>query len=333
MTDFTALVIRLSSLGDVILTTPVFENLKAARPKCRTSVLVKRAFAPVFKDNPFVDEVLIFEEKGLWGWAREIRRRRFNVVLDLHDTPRSRIWGWLSGAGRVERYDKRAWDRRRLVRTKEPSGRLAGRVVDRYLETLGKPGIPVRTRQPKIYVADGDLGDGLSRRIGNGPFVSVAPGAVHAAKRWPAERFAEAADALVSGDGTVLILGSRADRAAAQAVAGALKSRSVNLAGETSLRELFSLLAGCRVVLTNDSGIMHAADALGRPTAAVFGPTVEAFGFFPAGSRSTVVQAEGLACRPCHIHGPESCPLGHFRCMKDVTGESVVLAARRVTRV
>jgi heptosyltransferase-2 len=154
----------------------------------------------------------------------------------------------------------------------------------------------------------------------------VAPGAVHAAKRWPAERFAEAADALVSGDGTVLILGSRADRAAAQAVAGALKSRSVNLAGETSLRELFSLLAGCRVVLTNDSGIMHAADA-------VFGPTVEAFGFFPAGSRSTVVQAEGLACRPCHIHGPESCPLGHFRCMKDVTGESVVLAARRVTRV
>jgi heptosyltransferase-2 len=353
--DFTALVVRLSSLGDVILTTPIFENLKAAGPRGRTSVLVKRAYAPVFENNPFVDEVLIFEEKGLWGWVREIRRRRFDVVLDLHDTPRSRIWGWLSGAGRLVRYDKRAGARRRLVRTKVMSSRLAGRVVDRYLETLGELVFPVRARQPKIFVRDGDLDAGLVRRLGSGPFIGVAPGAVHAAKRWPTERFAEAADSLLMapsplgrshaallasavgrgspegrGEGKVLILGSRTDRAVAEAVRGSLKSPSINLAGETSLRELFSLLSRCRVVLTNDSGIMHAADALDVPTAAVFGPTVEAFGFFPAGPRSNIVQVEGLACRPCHIHGPESCPLGHFKCMKDVTAAGVVAAAQQV---
>lgn len=328
------LVVRLSSLGDVILTTPVFENLKAGLPGCRTSVLVKAAFAPVFAANPFVDEVLCFEERGFAGWAREIRRRRFDVFLDLHDTLRSRVWGWLSGAARVLRYDKRTWERRRLVRTKRSSPRLEGGVVDRYLEVLSSLGVAVRSRLPRLFPSGAGIPSSLAARVGKGPFIAVAPGAAHATKRWPPERFAAAADALAEGMSpvpTVLILGSAGDRAAAGAVASVLKAPSVNLAGETSLPEMLHLLSLCRLVLTNDSGCMHAAAAWGVPTVAVFGPTVKEFGFFPAGPQAAVVQVDGLACRPCHLHGGETCPEGHFRCMKDLSAEAVVRAARSIS--
>lgn len=313
-----------------MLTTPVFENLRAAWPGARLSVLTRKAFAPVFRNNPFVDEVLVFEEKGLWGWAAEIRRRRFEVILDLHDTLRSRLWGWISGAGRVVRYDKRTWERRKLVRDKVSSPRLSGKVVDRYLETLRLLGVSAGNRLPKLHLSPAEeLPASLSDRLGPGPFLAVAPGAAHATKRWFPERFAEAAVRLAPSS-MVLILGASGDRPAADAVAAKLKGSFVNLAGETSLRETFLLLSRCRLLLTNDSGAMHAGAALGVPTVAVFGPTVEAFGFFPSGPKTAVVQKDGLDCRPCHLHGAEACPLGHFRCMADISADLVVEAGRKL---
>lgn len=327
MAEGGVLVVRLSSLGDVVLTTPVFENLKRAFPSRPVAILVKKGFADVFRNNPFVDEVLVFESKGLLGWAGEIRRRRFDVFLDLHDTIRSRLWSWASGAGRVARYDKRTLERRRLVSTKSSSPRLKGTVVDRYLECLPSLGVPVVARQPRLYP---DAVESVAEASGADFVVGVAPGAAHATKRWAPERFAEAADRLAGGKGKVLIFGAASDRAAADAVAARLTSPFANLAGETSLRRMFALLSKCRVVLTNDSGAMHAAAALGVPTVAVFGPTVEAFGFSPTGSRTAVVQLDGLECRPCHLHGLPACPLGHFKCMQDIPSDRVTQAAQKL---
>jgi ADP-heptose:LPS heptosyltransferase len=114
------LVVRLSSLGDVILTAPALESIKAAWPGCRVSLLVKDRYADVFAAHPAVDEILSFESRGLWGWLAEFRRRPFDVYVDLHDTWRSRVWGAFGKFSRRTRYDKRAWERRRLVWTKRP---------------------------------------------------------------------------------------------------------------------------------------------------------------------------------------------------------------------
>lgn len=326
------LLIRLSSLGDVVLTTPVAANLN--RAGVRVAVLTRRAFAPVFEGNPTVDEVLLFEDRGLWGWARDIRRRRFDAVVDLHGTFRSRLWSAFSGAPRRVRYDKRAAARRRLVWTKKTSPALAGHVVDRYLETLSPLGVPAGERSPRLYVGGSESpSPDLQERVGSGPLLVVAPGAQHATKRWPAERFAAAAERWrAEHPGTrVVLLGSPADAPAGASLGSALAGDVLDLIGKTSLRDMIRILNRAALVLSNDSGAMHVAAALGRPTVAVFGPTVREFGFFPMGARAVAVEGGPLPCRPCALHGRSRCPEGHFRCMADVTVDRVVEAAAAIT--
>ncbi|MBK8575601.1 MAG: glycosyltransferase family 9 protein [Elusimicrobia bacterium] len=328
MTVRRVLVIRLSSLGDVVLTAPVLAALKAAWPGCHLTFLTKGAFAPVFSHSPHVNKVLQFEDKGLWGWAREIRQSRFDVIIDLHDTFRSRVWSFLSGAPRTVRYDKRAADRRRLVWTKRVSPRLSGGVVDRYLETLTVLGISSAHRVPQLFLGPEErLPDHLEKRLGPGPFVAIAPGALHPTKRWGPDRFAEAADRLAEGK-PVILLGAPADAPAAEAVLQTLTSSAQSFVGQTSVREMMLILRRCALLLTNDSGAMHVAAALGVPTVAIFGPTVKPFGFFPVGAWTSAIEAANLDCRPCSVHGSKTCPLKHFRCMKEVTVDQVVKTAQ-----
>jgi heptosyltransferase II len=306
--------------------------MTSPREDRRTAILVKERYADVFLGHPAVDEVLTFESKGFRGWLGEIRRRAFDVYLDIHDTPRSRLWGAFSGAARRLRYDKRAWPRRRLVWFKKESSALSGSVADRYLEALKPLGISPARREPSLRVHEAaDLPAEWKRRLGEGPLVGVAPGAAHATKRWPAERFAEAADALARDlSARVLILGAASDEAAARGVLERLRSPALNFAGKTSVRELLLLVRRCSVLLTNDSGAMHAAAAQAVPVAAVFGPTVRAFGFFPAGDRARALEVSGLSCRPCRLHGGSRCPEGHFRCMRDIPAARVTEAAREL---
>jgi heptosyltransferase-2 len=328
------LVIRLSSLGDVILTTPLLAALKTAWPAARLTVLTKGSFSPVFEGNPHVDDVAVFEARGLWGWAREIRRRKLDVLIDLHDTPRSRFWTLLSGATFCVRYDKRAGARRSLVWFKRESPRLAGGIVDRYQETLVPLGVAPADAIPKLFLRPEEkLSPDWERRLGPGPFLALAPGALHATKRWYPDRFAEAADRLAGERGwPVVLLGASADQEAAEAVLRTLQGPAQSLVGQTSLREMMGVLKRSALLLTNDSGAMHVGAALGVPTVAVFGPTVKPFGFFPTAPWTSVVETPGLACRPCSVHGSRRCPLDHFLCMADVTVDRVVAAGQALLK-
>jgi heptosyltransferase-2 len=325
-------VVRLSSLGDAVLAEPVFRAVKSARPGARTLLLVKRAFAGIYEGHPAVDEVWVFEDRGFWGWLAEMRRRRLDLFLDLHGTWRSVLWGFLSGASVRARYDKAVWPRRALVWFKRTSPALGRLVTDRYLEAAERSGIRASARRPRLpALAD----ESWRRRLGPGPLLAVAPGAQHATKRWPADRFAAAADELAArwppdgGPVRVVVLGGPDDAAAAGDVLASLKTPALDLAGRTSVRDLRAVLPLCGLLLTNDSGAMHLAGALSVPTVAVFGSTVREFGFFPADPTAEVVQAEGLECRPCALHGRETCPRGHWRCLRDVAVRDVVEAGLR----
>jgi heptosyltransferase-2 len=259
--------------------------------------------------------------------------------VDLHGTARSRLWSLLSGAARCVRYRKRAWARRALVWFKKASPALEGSTVDRYLETLEPLGLPVFLRDPALYFSAGEtLSKEWEDRLGPGPFVALAPGALHATKRWPPEYFARAGDqaaqALAGPGGPlpIVLLGAPADVPAAEETLRHLHGPAQSLAGQTTLRELMLILKRCAVLFSNDSGAMHMAAALNIPLVALFGPTVEAFGFFPGGARVRVLERVGLDCRPCSLHGSDRCPQGHFKCMRDTSPQEAAQAAVDLAR-
>jgi heptosyltransferase-2 len=126
----------------------------------------------------------------------------------------------------------------------------------------------------------------------------------------------------------IVLLGSPHDRPVAQEFLRVCRGPVLDWVGKTSLKELIFLISRCSLFLTNDSGPLHLASALGVPTVALFGPTVKAFGFFPETDKTTILERLDLACRPCSVHGGKICPQKHFRCMLDISVERMVQAGR-----
>ena len=168
------------------------------------------------------------------------------------------------------------------------------------------------------------------------PLIALAPGSVWATKRWPsfdalAARLAN--DALFSAY-RVVVLGAAADSSLASAIIHALRGQGITSAidatGRLSLLGSAALLRRANVLVTNDSAPLHLASAMNTPTVALFGPTVPAFGFGSLAAHQAIVEQTALACRPCGAHGPQRCPLGHWKCMRDTTPELVVAGVRDV---
>jgi heptosyltransferase-2 len=165
---------------------------------------------------------------------------------------------------------------------------------------------------------------------GGRPLLALAPGAHWPTKRWPVERFAAVAQELAhTQGGAVIILGGTDDVPLARELCYRLSVPVLNSTGALSLMQTAALLQQCRLLLSNDSGLMHMATALKVPVVAVFGPTVQEFGFYPFQARAQVVST-ALACRPCSTKGSARCPRGHHHCMQQVTSAQVLSVAQRL---
>jgi len=324
------LVIRFSSLGDVVLSTAVLPNLKARFPEASISVLTKALYAPLFENNPSVDQVLVFDpqKKPFAQLIREMRENRFDIILDLHQNFRSWLIRFFSGPPIGMTLHKYNWARRKLILFKEASPQLIPSVRERMLETLKKIDVPLINEETQLFPRDPKKVLGSFSIDSGARLIGIAPGAQHHSKRWSPERFAEAANHLAQkAEAMVLLLGDKNDRDAAQRILPLLKVPAKDLIGLTSIPELVAIISRLSFLLTNDSGLLHVGEALKVPLVALFGPTVRAFGFAPYRSTSKVVEVEGLQCRPCSLHGNDKCPLGHHRCMDDIDLTSVLTAS------
>jgi heptosyltransferase-2 len=324
------LVIRFSSLGDVILTTALFPNLKAYYPDSEVTVLTKSAYAPIFNGNPSVDRVLPFnaEAETFSDLARQVREQNFDMIIDLHGNLRSWFLRFVAGPPLSITVDKATLSRWALLFFKISTNELKKSVRERILEVLTRLAIPIINTETQLFPSH--LNEVISKfdLPQNQSLIGIAPGAKHATKRWPVERFAEAANRLGAfPNTTVILLGDESDRPVGEQVAAKLVVNHRNLIGKTSLPELTAVVSRLSFLLTNDSGILHMAEALKIPLVSIFGPTVRAFGFAPYRSSSRVVEVSQLKCRPCTLHGDEVCPLKHHNCMKDVDVSAVMLAA------
>ncbi len=157
--------------------------------------------------------------------------------------------------------------------------------------------------------------------------IALAPGSVWATKRWPF--YAELARELAP-QARIVVIGAESDRSLADEIRSATNDQTIDATGKLSLLASAELIRRASVLVTNDSAPLHLASAMNTPTIAVFGPTVPEFGFGPLAERTRVVGHDDLACRPCDRHGPQRCPLGHWRCMRDISAGTVASIAREL---
>lgn len=327
-------------IGDAVMSLPALRAIRGRFPGAQISVLARPWVAALYEGERAIDSIIPLEgapgvrDSGAkWRLARRLRREHFDLAVLFPNSFESAALVRLAGVKRIVGY---ARDGRGFLLNDAiaPPPKAAAPRHERYyyLELLRRAGLIDAIPDVPDIRLDGTeeaqlRGEQLFGRSGvPTPVIGVSPGAAYgAAKRWLPERFGEAAARLAAEiGGSVAVFGARAERALCDDVARAANGR--NFAGETTLREFIDMTAACRVFLTNDSGAMHIASALGVPSVTVFGPTDErATG--PLGATALVLR-EPVDCAPCLLR---ECPIDH-RCMTRVTVDRVVSEAEKLLR-
>jgi len=320
-------------VGDAVMSLPALRALRRRFPTASISILAKPWVADLYAREHFCDELIPYRASTFfekWTAARALRERHFDTAILLQNAFEAAAIAYLAGIPERVGYarDGRGFLLTRAVPVPKP-GEIPRHESFYYLELLRRAGILDEIPSNDLIRLDGApaaraAGLDRFRQLGLGDIViGVSPGAAYGtAKRWLPERFAESANQVAGELGAaVAIFGSKDERALCESVAASIAGPVKNFAGETTLAEFIDLAAACRVYLTNDSGAMHIASALGVPTVAVFGATDDkATG--PTGPLARVVR-EVVECSPCL---KRECPIDH-RCMTRVNAARVADAA------
>jgi heptosyltransferase-2 len=337
------LVVQTSFLGDTVLTTPLIAELARRGP---VDVVVTPASAPLLARNPDIHELFVFDKRGadsgLLGFRRLAQRVRAPdasadappaIAYLAQRSVRSGALALAAGYTRRVGFEGSAGQTLYTARVPyredrhhaERLWRLAfPDVSDRELDAAP----PMR---PKLFPGDAERA-AVDELLGAGgddrPLVALAPGSVWATKRWP--YYGLLAQKLASRF-RIAIIGGPADQSEAASIAEISGAQGV-VDGTASLSLLASaeMIGRANLLVTNDSAPQHLASAMGTPTITIFGPTIEAFGFGPLAPHSISLGLDALVCRPCHHHGPPRCPLGHWRCMRELDVDAVASAVDEV---
>jgi len=321
-----------------VLATPLLRVMRAGFPSAQIDFVVRKEYGELVRYNKNLSHVYEFDAQtgtpGLRILADQLRSEQYDLVVDIHNSMRSRYLRAHLGVKNLVSIDKRVVARTLLVKFKKNIYRDVVSVSDRYIEPVKIFGIRNDNAGLELHIP-GDLRASAARSMAaagidlNKKTIGFCPSAKHATKCWQVERFKQLGARLVKDlNAQILIFGGPDDRDKCFSIAKAINSMTAqkcaaDLSAELSLLETASALSICNVVVTNDSGLMHIAAAMKRNIVALFGSTVREFGFFPVGTRSIVLERIDLPCRPCSHIGLDSCPKKHFKCMKDIEVDEV----------
>lgn len=328
------LLVRLSALGDVVLAAAAGQALAAQRPDFDVTFVTRAAWAPLLEGQPWAARVWTVPDDARDASALAPLRARiaaegFLAHVDLQTNRRSRAL--LRGLPRMLAWPAARWQRRRWVNLRFTHPAPVRPAWLRFVDALAPLGVvaasaapPHLDPTPAAVAATGAL-----RATWGAPTVFLAPGSHWATKRWPEASFLAVGRAVTAAGGRVLVGGDAEDQSTLPALAAWAAGEPLAHWFAGPLPVLAELVRGARAAVTNDTGLMHVAAAVGVPVVAVFGSTHPALGFAPAGAGHAVL-VSNRGCQPCTLHGRPTCPLGHHGCVTDLAPASVLreLAAR-----
>ncbi len=313
------LIIRLSSIGDIVLTTPLIRQVRKAFPHAQIDFLTRSAFAELLVHNPYLSHVHTLENFRPTHY--------YDACIDLQNSFRSR-WLRRSLAQHVAVYRKENWKKLLLIWFKWNLLANSLPVPLRYLSACRKFGIEDDGKGCELFLSE-SAKRFAAEAIEPKTTLAVCYGAAHFTKRFPIDKLALVLNALLkTQDIQVILLGGKDDAALGANLLALLSHRQAvkDFSGKCSLLETAALLARADAILTNDTGLMHIGAAFQKPIVAVFGSSVKEFGFMPFRTPYQILEREGLPCRPCSHIGRKSCPAKHFKCMREIEPLAVVKA-------
>ena len=303
------LVVRFSSIGDIVLTTPVVRMLKK-KLNAEVHFLTKRPFISLLKNNPNIDTIFQINN-SIREVVSDLKKENYDYVIDLHNNLRTQILKIRLGV-KSKSFNKINWEKFLLISFKKnilPDIHI----VDRYLETVKFLGIENDKQGLDLFLSEND-------KVDLGPFqkkyIAFAIGGQHATKILPTEKMISICKKL---NKPILLIGGPADKLRGEKIANAC-SEVVNTCGKYSLLQSAFLIKESDLVISHDTGMMHIAAAFKKKIFSVWGNTIPRFGMAPymAHEKSKMIEVQNLSCRPCSKIGFDNCPKGHFKCMQEI---------------
>lgn len=303
------LVIRFSSIGDIVLTTPVLRCIKKQFPECKLHYATKKNFSEIVSSNPYVDKVHCLDD-NFGAFSEELKSEQFDYIFDLHNNLRTLRLSLKLTFKKMYRVNKANFQKWLLVRkwTTKP----VKHIVHRYLEVSKRLGIEYDGQGLDFFYTAQELPVSLPHK-----YVVMAIGGTWSTKKMPVNQLSEIA---VRCDHPVVLIGGREDVSAAEEIVKICPA-VINLCGQLSLSQSAEVVKSCKQIVTHDTGMMHIAAALRKPVHVIWGNTIPEFGFspfYPDGYTEGYqnFEVKDLNCRPCSKIGFQACPEKHFNCMR-----------------
>jgi ADP-heptose:LPS heptosyltransferase len=302
------LVVRFSSIGDIVLTTPVVRMLKT-QLNAEVHFLTKAPFVSLFKNNPYVDSVFQID-KSINEVISDLKKENYDYVIDLHSNLRTQILKLKLGVT-AKSFNKLNWEKFLLTNFK--TNILPDvHIVDRYLDTVKFLGITNDNKGLDFFLSDADKVD-----LAESPkdYIAFVIGGQHATKILPTAKIISICKKL---NKAVLLIGGPDDKARGDEISKA--SGAINTCGDHSLLQSAFLIKNSAYVISHDTGMMHIAAAFKKKIYSVWGNTIPEFGMYPylSDKNSKMIEVQDLSCRPCSKIGYDKCPKGHFKCMQEI---------------
>jgi ADP-heptose:LPS heptosyltransferase len=322
------LIIRFSSIGDIVLTTPVIRCLKKQIPDAEIHFLVKDSFRPVIEHNPYIDKLHVLAHS--WElMIEELKTEEYDYIIDLHHNVKTlRVKKALNKKSfsfyklNVEKYIYTSLKVNVLPKI---------HIVDRYLKTVKTFGVKNDGAGLDYFVsAKEEIKKEDIPFSHHAGYITCVIGAAHFTKRWPVHKWKEFCESM---DHPIILLGGKEDVANGNEIASVDPVKIYNACGKFSINESADIVRKAKVVVSSDTGLMHIAAAYKRPIISLWGNTVPSFGMYPYYGDTSVsnfqFQISKLWCRPCSKIGYNKCPLGHFKCMEKIDVDEVIAAVKK----